>query len=103
MGEGALVAEGVGGVDVKVGAWVFCSVGVGVIAVGRGVGVSEGTRVSVGCLVRVGASVLVLVRVGEGVMLGTAVGGAPSTVKRPEVFQEEPMNICTSYSPCLQR
>ena len=60
----------------------------------------EGTRVSGGRMVRVGASVLVVVRVGVGVRLGTAVGGCPSTVKRPDVFQNNPTKIWTSYSPC---
>ena len=49
-------------------------------------------RVSDGRNVRVGALVLVVVWVGVGVMLGMAVGGCPSTVNRPEVFQDEPTN-----------
>jgi hypothetical protein len=49
--------------------------------------------VSDGRKIWVGALVLVVVRVGVGVMLGTAVGGCPSTVNRPDVFQDRPTNI----------
>lgn len=48
---------------------------VGVLTVGLIVAVGEGTWVSDGLGVDVGACVLVEVRVGEGVALGTAVGG----------------------------
>lgn len=48
------------------------------VRVGRGVGVRDGVVVAVG--------------VGEG----TAVGGSPSTVKVPEIFQIVPVNNCTS-------
>jgi len=32
-----------------------------------------------------------------GVPVGMGVSGAPSTIKRPIVFQSYPINICTSY------
>ena len=93
MDVGAFVAAGVTGVIVLVGACVFSVVGVGDWYVGRGGGVWDGIRVSDGLKVWVGALVLVVVRVGVGVMLGTAVGGCPSTVNRPDVFQDRPTNI----------
>ena len=88
------------GEGVCVGALVRVGVGVREGACVRvGVGVREGAWVRVGVCVGVTVRVEVEVRVGEGVILGTAVGGWPSTVKRPEVFHDKPMNICTSYSP----
>ena len=101
VGVGMWVGEGVIGVMVGVGAWVFSGVGVGVG--GRGVKVMVGWCVSEGRRVKVGARVPVPVGVKEGVALGTGVGGWPSTVKRPEVFQLNPIKICTSYSPTSQR
>jgi hypothetical protein len=94
---GARVAEGVGGVFVGDGAKVLDGVELGVTRTGLGVAVWLGMRVSDGL------GVGVLVRVGEGVRLGTAVGGEPSTVKRPEVFQLLPTKTCTSYSPASHR
>ena len=55
----------------------------------------EGTRGSEGRTGGVGGGGLV----GVSVRLGTAVGGCPSTVKRPDVFQNKPTKIWTSYSP----
>lgn len=58
-----------------------------------------GVCVGVGRRVRVGVGVYVWVGVLVGVGEGTGVGGSPSTMKRPEIFQINPTNICTSYSP----
>ena len=58
--------------------------------------------VCVGRGVRVGVAVRVGVGVSVGVFVGIAVGGTPSTSKKPETFQFNPVNICTSYVPGSQ-
>lgn len=80
------------GVRVKVGVRVGT-----MVAVGRGVLVRVGVRVMVG--VRVGVMVGEAVGVKVGVALGRTVGAFPVTVNRPEIFQNVPLKIWTSYSP----
>ena len=124
VGRGVWVGTGV-----LVGYGVRVMVGSERVTVGKGVAVGwVGVRVIVGRLVRLGAGVTVgqgvLVSVGVpvgqgvrvifprvGVVLGvrglvwidilvrTAVGGIPSTVKLPLCFHSLSTNICTSYSP----
>ena len=119
MAVGQRVLVGVGVIGVAVGQRVLVGGGIGagtrvLVAVGgRGVGVGPkvGVGVRVGVWVRVGVGVRdgvgVRVAVGVGVVVevrvcvgdGGGVGASPSTKNRPEIFQTEPTNICTSYSP----
>lgn len=62
-----------------------------VVLVGRIVWVFVGVRVGVGVFVTDGVNV--------GVGVGRGVGAFPVIVNLPEIFQNIPLNICTSYSP----